>query len=147
MSDEIVIENRVDENGIWHMHIMSNNPIGSCWKQLSIQALSVKDYKDELRLHHLELERRIQGPVDIQAEGWPKSRRFVMRPLLDGDRMSQAIEMAAQEFSCLFHFWPGFAFTRKLPNGIETGIEVAGTMLFEAEWMIRRYVAVGGRSF
>lgn len=35
------------------------------------------------------------------------------------------------------------AFVRKLPNGVENGIEVDGVHLFEAEWMCTDAVAVG----
>lgn len=146
MNDEILVENRVDGNGIWHVHVMGDQPIGARWKQTGMHVLSLKEYKDELRLHHLEIELRVRGVVNVQAEGWPKPRRFIMCPLMDGIRMSKGIELAAEEFAHVFHFWPGYSFTRKLPKGIENGIEVAGTMLFEAEWMIHRYVAIGGRA-
>jgi len=58
--------------------------------------------------------------------------------------MSAVVEAAVYEFVEQFRFWPGYAFTRKLPRNVENGVEVSGVFLFESEWMISRYVAVGG---
>lgn len=38
---------------------------------------------------------------------------------------------------------PELAFVSKLPKGVESGVEVSGCYLFEAEWMMAGCVAVG----
>jgi hypothetical protein len=58
--------------------------------------------------------------------------------------MRFAIYDAAQEFKRLFCRWPGYAFTRKLPRGIENGVEVGTVLLFEADWALGGAVMVGG---
>lgn len=152
MAEEIVIENRIDENGIRHLHVMSDKPISDRWRQMLFPENTTRGfviyqdklYVDDVRLHHLELAFTAIGIVDVHAEGWPKFRRMIMRPLVEGDRMSLVIEAAVFEFAKRFHFWPGYAFTHKLPREVENGVEVSDVLLFEAEWMIPRYVAVGG---
>jgi hypothetical protein len=88
-------------------------------------------------------EVRWDGAVDVQCEGWTMKKVFVMRSLERGDRVSLKLKDAAEEYLQLFKDYPRFAYVSKLPNGVENGVEVDGVMLFEAEWMPPRHVAVG----
>lgn len=64
----------------------------------------------------------------------------------------QALHEAAREFERSFGGRPMYGFIRKLPRGAEHGMEVplgdgiGDLMLLEAEWMLERCVAVGGRA-
>jgi hypothetical protein len=93
---------------------------------------------------------KMRGLVDIQCEGWPGPKRFVLWSLEKGQRMSEAIKDAAAEYSRLFGGMPMYAFTGRLPSGVESGIAIplrdgeGEILLFEADWMAERFVAIGG---
>lgn len=90
---------------------------------------------DEVGIH--------DGAVEVKCEGWIVPKIFVARVLVAGDRVSEKIKDAAEEYLQLFHDFPRYAYVSRLPSGIENGIEVNGAMLFQAEWMPPRMVAVG----
>lgn len=96
----------------------------------------------EMGVWHIRAEYRYRGVLDVYAEGWPKFRRLVVEPITETMRF--AIYDAAQEFKRLFCRWPGYAFTRKLPRGVENGVEVGTVLLFEADWALGGSVMVGG---
>ncbi len=56
-----------------------------------------------------------------------------------------AICQAEGHFLAAFHFRPAFVFMKKLPAGVEHAQDFDGLILLEAEWMLDRCVAVGGR--
>lgn len=85
----------------------------------------------------------VDGSVEITCEGWPVTKIFVIRNLKIGDRVSEKIKAAALEYLQLFHDAPRFAYISRLPSGVGNGVEVDGVMLFQAEWMPPRMVAVG----
>lgn len=101
----------------------------------------------EAGVHHLRAEVPIRGPVNIQCEGWGMPKRFVLWSLSHGERMSEIIIKAADEYFRLYGNLPRYAFVRSLPGGIEPGraIPFMGdeVLLFAAEWMVARAVAVG----
>lgn len=103
----------------------------------------------EAGVHHLRAEMPMRGPVDIQCEGWGMPKRFVLWSLSQGERMSENIIKAAEEYWRLYGELPGYAFVQQLPRGIEPGraIPFMGDeiLLFDAEWMFGRSVAVGYR--
>ena len=104
-----------------------------------------RDEKDKCGMMNIlhEVNTDLNGPVEIHCEGWPVPKIFVMRKLSSGDRVSEKVNEAALEFLQLFKDAPQFAYISRLPNGVENGVEVDGVMLFEAEWMPPRMVAVG----
>lgn len=61
--------------------------------------------------------------------------------LLLGDGARQA----AEAFERCFGFAPKYLFVKRLPKGAENCMDVQGMILLEAEWMLERSVAVGGR--
>lgn len=91
--------------------------------------------KDEIGIH--------DGVVEVQCEGWPVPKVFVIRTLERGDHVSLKVKDATEEYLRLFQDYPRFAYVSKLPSGVENGVEVDGVMLFQAEWMPPRTVAVG----
>jgi len=50
---------------------------------------------------------------------------------------------AAGCYENIFGQRPEYAFMRTLPKGKEPGVEVGDLILFDADWMARRCVAVG----
>ena len=49
---------------------------------------------------------------------------------------------AANKYEDVFGERSQYAFVHKMPRGVENGAEVGDLMLFEAEWMVRKCVAV-----
>jgi hypothetical protein len=85
----------------------------------------------------------VTGAMNVRCEGWPVAKTFVFRKLKRGDRVSLRLKDAAEEFLQLYKDYPRYAYVSKLPNGVEDGVEVDGVLLFQAEWMPPRAVAVG----
>jgi hypothetical protein len=83
------------------------------------------------------------GPADIKCEGWPKAKRFVLWNLTTVDSVTMALFEAARRYEEVFGVRAEFAFIRKLPRGVDNGAQVGDLMLFEAEWMAAKCVAVG----
>ena len=125
-----------------HVHLMSNSAITYPLPSGSVVQTSV-----EAGVHHLRAEIPMRGPVDIQCEGWLMPKRFVLWTLTEGERMSEIIVKAAEEYWRLFGGLPGYAFVRSLPRSIEHGRAISfmgdDILVFPAEWMFGRSVAVG----
>lgn len=62
----------------------------------------------------------------------------------EGYRVSEIVAFLADWYFQQTHHRPEFAFMKKLPTGAESGCEVDGVMLFEAEWAMSGCVMVGG---
>ena len=85
----------------------------------------------------------VKGPVEVLCEGWPVAKTFVMRGFAGVSSVTEALRDAARVYKEVYGSVPEYAFVRTLPRGVENGVEVDGVMLFEAEWMAPRCVAVG----
>lgn len=145
MDDVITILDHVDDaTGLRAVHWMSNSEIVRVLPEGSRVEATV-----EAGVHHLRALIPVRGPVDIQCEGWVVPKRFVMWTLTKGERMSEIIVKAAEEYFRLYGELPSYAFVYELPGGIEAGrvIPFMGDeiLLFDAEWMFGRSVVVGYR--
>ena len=141
MDDVIVVENRVDDQCIKHLHLMSNFFINRPTAPLEQGVL-----KQEAGVWHYRAEYPYRGVLDVQAacaDG--KFRRLVVWSLNGCGSVREAICQAEVYFWAAFRFRPAYVFMKKLPNGVENGLDVEGMILVEAEWMLERSVAVGGR--
>ena len=82
--------------------------------------------------------------VRLELEGAPGKRLAVVW-ILDGyPNVRTAIKDAWYFFQEKIGTQADYAYMAKLPNGVENGFEVAGMMLFEAEWMIAGFVLLCG---
>lgn len=142
MDDVVVIQDSIGENGRRFLHLMGNAEIKMQFPEGAQVEATV-----EVGVHHLRVDMPVRGLVDLRCEGWVQPRRFVFWSLTEGDRMSEIIMRAAEEYVCLFGEAPDYAFTKQLPSAIEpgTGVKFKGgeVLLFDAEWMVGRSVAVG----
>lgn len=140
--DVIVVEDYVDMQCMRHVHWMSNTPIPSPspnWVEGSIS--------QEMGVWHLRWEGPYRGVLDIETEGGVKFRRFVVWSLDGCGSVREALKQAKAEYERLFGRGPQFGFMRSLPKGVEWFTEFDGLLLLDAEWMLERCVAVGGRRF
>lgn len=121
----------------------------------------IKEREDEIRLHHLEATWRAQGDlVEFRVNfscvtecplchgyGCSWRRLVALWCLGTGERISQAVEKAAVQYVLGIGQDPLFAWVRTLPKGVGWGTPVligsSEILLFEAEWMPGRAVAVG----
>jgi len=146
--DEIIeLENFVDAQCVRRIHLMSNMEFGNeailrrYYAPVDVVVMKQK----EAGVWHYRAEYPFRGVLDIHASEWVKFRRFVAWNLEGCASVRDAIKQASGEFERLFHFKPKFVFMNKLPHGVEMFQDVDGMMLLEAEWMLERCVAVGGR--
>lgn len=145
MDEIIVVEKRVDEQGIMRLHLMSNAPIADpSPKSFGFMGREPKiERQIETGAYHLRVEWPFSGPAVMKCEGWPVPKIFVVWNLDLGESVTRVLYEAANQYQDIFGVRPGFAFIRKMPRGIESGKDVGDLTLFEAEWMVRKCVAVG----
>jgi len=136
----IIVEDIVTEDGYRKLHVMSNSPI-----RMSLPKDATVCETEEGGAYHLRAEWAFFGMLDIWPRYWIKPRRFYVWRLLDGQRVSEAIQTAAEVFEQAVGWAPKFAFARTLPEKAEWGQDVYGCILIAAEWLPKNCVAVGGR--
>lgn len=144
MDDVIELENIVTDDGFRIVRLMSN-------MVLDANALNKYDAPDNTKIivkkeggvHKLWATWPICGPMYINGEGWPMPKKFVVWHLSLADSVKIALYEANKKYEDIFSERAEYAFVRTLPRGIENGVEVGNLMLFEAEWMMRKCVAVG----
>lgn len=161
MDEVIVIENSVSVDGVRRVHLMSNGPL--CPADISPE-YSGSRYDGRARLldhragylgeseveivkeagvWHLRAEWPCRGLIQINCEGWPCPKEFVVWSLAGCASVTAALFGAAKEFERIYEVRPQYAFIRRMPRGVENAHEIGELMLFEAEWMINKCVAVG----
>lgn len=136
----IVVEDRVDMQCMRHVHWMSNTPIpipSPNWGEGSVS--------QEMGVWHLRAVVPFRGVLDIETGGGVKFRRFVAWSLDGCGSVREALGQARAEYVLLFGGSPQFGFMRSLPRGVEWFTEFDGLLLLDAEWMLEKCVAVGGR--
>ena len=156
-SDVMVIENYVDAQCRRHLHLMSNYFVDRPSASAEGGVL-----KNESGVWHYRAVYPYRGILDVACvENDKKFRRLVVWSLTPPPTppqmrkstefgegrwtVRQAISEAESYFWSMFRFRPGFVFMRRLPNGVDIGQDVDGMILFDADWMLDRCVAVGGR--
>jgi hypothetical protein len=82
--------------------------------------------------------------VELRCEGWVKARRFAVWQLERGEHVSVVVGELARWYTKRTGRVPCFAFMRQLPREAEEGMEVAGVLLFSAEWALPGCVLIGG---
>lgn len=146
MNDElIVLENIVDGDGMCQLHLMSNGELDvDAAKTYNAPVDAVVAITHEAGACHLRATWPVRGLMKIYSEEWPGLKIFVMWNLDGCASMSEAIRKAAKAFQDIYGRRPIHAYARQLPRGIEDGAEVGDDlMLFEADWIPRKCVAVG----
>jgi hypothetical protein len=145
MSDEIIeLENVVDTYGMRRLHLISNGEINASQLQKYDLPFGTEiEQSKEVGVYHARASWPICGPLVINCEGWPVPKMFVVWSYEHSESVSVAIHNAALQYAKLFGQRPEFAYVSKLPRGVENGKEVEDLMLFQAEWMVSKCVAVG----
>ena len=138
----ILIEDRVDEKCVRHVHVMSNVEPACGQIPFPVERGCVTR---EAGVWHYRAEYPYRGALDVACVNSDKNFRRLVVWSLDGyPSVKAALKDAWSEFCRLFGGEPAFAFMRNLPRGVEPGTEIGTMMLFDAEWMLERCVAVGG---
>ncbi len=147
-NDVIVVENYVDSQCMRHVHLISNAEYGL--DVLTCYGAKTGLASKECGAWHYRATYAYRGPLDIACVGNEKKfRRFVVWNLEGCASVKAAISDACMEFCKLFGGKPQYAFMAKLPKGAVSGqhlaLGVCELDLFEAEWMLEKCVAVGGK--
>jgi hypothetical protein len=144
MEKIIELENIVSDDGMSAVHLVSNFDLTvDVLKKYNAPVDAKVEIKKEAGAYHLRATWAMRGALKIAAEGWPVPKIFVMWNLTGCKSVSMAIREAAAHYKNIYGVLPEYAFIRKLPGIVESGVEVDNLMLFEAEWMVRKCVAVG----
>jgi hypothetical protein len=144
MNEIIELENIVNDDGMCVVHLMSNFELTvDALKKYNAPVDAKIEITKEAGVHHILATWLMRGALKITAEGWPVPKIFVMWNLEGYKSVKMAIHDAAKHYQDIYGVRPEYAFIRKLPNEIENGIEVDDLMLFKADWMVRKCVAVG----
>ena len=150
MGEVIEVENRVDEKGIRHVHLMANRDVTIA--DLAIY-LPPKDAHVTVGIEagacHLRAWWPYFGMLEMRSECWPASKRLVVKKVQQGDRISAVVNEAAREFLRLFGVGPHYVRIRRLPTGVDNGMVIMyqgwEMILTETEWMMEGCVGVEGR--
>ncbi len=138
-NDVVIVENYVDHQCIRHLHLMANSSIALPFLEKGI-------ITQETGAWHLRVEYPYRGVLDVEAAcKHGKFRRLVVWSLEGCGSVRAAIDQAEVYFWTLFRFRPAYGFMKRLPNGAENGQDLDGLILLEADWMLGKCVAVGGR--
>ena len=144
MDDVIELENGINRDGYRVLRLMANVEFDEATlRKYGVPVGTPVETKREAGAFYLTATWAVCGVVDIRCEGWGEAKRFVMWHLSLCESVKRALYEANQCYEDLFDARPGYAFIRKLPKGVENGVEVGNLMLFEAEWMVGKCVAVG----
>jgi len=160
MDDVIVLENRFCDDGMCAVHLMSNLELSAdLARKYGAPAGAKVEVKTEAGAFHLVASWPVQGLVSIHCEGWPVPKTMVVWNMGLCDSVKRALYEAAMEYEKLLLDRPQYAFIRKLPKGVENGTPIPlrvlppneehhlgeeELLLFEAEWMVHKCVAVLG---
>lgn len=145
MMDEIIeLENIVSDDGMCVLHLMSNLELSAeALTKYNAPANAKIEIKKEAGAHHLRATWAMRGATRVVAEGWPVPKLFVLWNLAGCQSVTDAVCDAAKYYQGVYGVLPEYAFMRKLPGRVMNGVEIGDLMLFEAEWMVRKCVAVG----
>jgi hypothetical protein len=142
-----LLVNEVLPDGMRHVKVVSDqaDPHPLPFPLEGGREIRVKKWTDELLgLHYLEATWACMEVVHVHLEGQPKCRKLVVWKFLPGERVSEIITYVADWFFVQTHHRPEYAFMRSLPSGVESGTEVDGVMLMQADWALPGCVMVGG---
>lgn len=144
MDEVIVVEDRVDAQCVRHVHLMSNIELPCSSVPFPFERGSVTR---EAGVWHYRAEYPYRGALDVACiNGGKNFRRLVVWNLEGYELIKLALYDAWNEYLRLFYGAAQYAFIKKLPANVPNGYEVGGMVLLEAEWMMERAVAVGGKA-
>lgn len=151
----IVVEDTLTMQCVRRVHLMANEEISdSTLPSFSIPAIAAIERGETAGSYWLRAEWVYRGAWEVNgACAAGKFRRLVVWNLSSMFQVSgskflsvrDGAREAAKEFERLFGFAPKYLFVRRLPRGAENCMDVQGMILLEADWMLGRCVAVGGR--
>ncbi len=144
MENVIVLEDIVSGDGTRIIHLMSNFELTLDDLKIYVAPIDAHvEIKKEIGVYHLRASWPMRGPLEVCCAGWPVPMIFVVWNLAGCESVTTAIRSAAQHYQDIFGERPGYAYMRTMPKGREPGVEVDDLMLFDAEWMVSKCVAVG----
>jgi hypothetical protein len=146
MEEVIEVENVVTRDCRRVIHLMSNGDFEeetlASYGLLKLGEEAKVNATFESGVHHLRVEWAYQGPLALTVEGWKQAKTMVAWSFEGCMNVTEALMHASNMFVGLFGQKPAYGFVRRLPSGVENGRETGPLMVFEAEWMLERAVAV-----
>lgn len=144
MNEIVEVENIVTDDGMCVVRLKSRFELtGDALKNYNAPVDAKIEISKEADAYHLRATWAMRGALKIAAECWPVPKIFVMWNLTGYKSVQAAMGDAAKHYQDIFGKRPEYAFMHNLPRGVEHGMEVGDLMLFKAEWMVRKCVAVG----
>lgn len=135
MSDIITLADGLGEDGVYRLHLMSNEPIEREPPPGADVTRSVEAGTCVLRA-----EWRYRGPCQIICETYDWRRVVVLWGLERGDRISEGAVEAARMYYDVFMAWPETAWLHKMPSGAAHGTMIR--LPFEADDLSNEMVVV-----
>lgn len=150
MGEVIVVEDVVTRDCRRVVHLMSNREFE---KMALVNTLlkyggkfALENGKADVDLNagawHLRAEWPYKGALNIEAEGWPQAKTMVAWSFDGCINVTEALMHASIFYEQTFGCKPQYGFLRSLPRGVENGRETGPLLVFEAEWMMEKCVAV-----
>lgn len=145
-----VVVNQLSAEGMKFVRVISDRVVSEAFMRAVVPSVArefaqVKCYDTAaLSLFYGEVTYPLRGVVEVHAQLWKKPRRFAGWRLMPGERASEAIQTLDEWFFVQTHHRAAYAFMKSLPKGIESGTDVNGLELHQAEWCLDKCVLVGG---
>lgn len=145
-----VVVNQLSADGMKFVRVISDRVVSEAWMRSIVPGVArefaqVHCYDTSaLSLFYGEVTYPLRGVVEVHAQLWKKPRRFAGWRLMPGERASQAIHFLDEWYFVKTHRRAAYAFMKSLPKDIESGTDVNGLELHQAEWCLDKCVLVGG---
>jgi hypothetical protein len=126
------------------IHLMSNTPFPdpSPISKYEMGEGGTVAITQEAGVYHFRVDAPYQGPLAITVEGWKQAKRMVAWSFEGCMNVTEALMRASVCYEHTFGCKPQYGFLKSLPRGVENGRETGPLLVFEAEWMLERAVAV-----
>lgn len=141
--EEIVV-NALSADGMRRVRWLSDRPVDLTWAAMACPrwrrglAVTTTGLDEAIGVHWAEC---VWPLCDPMHDG---SRWYLGWRLLEGQRVSQAIQFAAEVYAQGWGRAARFAWMRSMPKGAEEGLEVCGCTLVAASRVLEQCVFVGG---
>lgn len=146
MKDEVIL-NQVREDGMRTIRVRHEGKLrlgryvpAYLTPSPALPQISLREYLGEGG-KVTEIMYPVLSVVQVKLEaGW---RELFMVHRVWGTGLRDCIRLGVDAWRAGAKREPGQAFVRRLPAGVESGSELCGCLVFEADWMPEKVVAVG----
>ncbi len=142
MAEIITLADTLGNDGVYRLHLMSNAPIE---RELPPGVEEIRSV--DAGTYSLKAAWRYRGPCRLRYVQYRWERLVILWAMNEGEKVSEQIVLAGDEYFSYFGKRAEFAWVRKMPAGAALGVSVPvgenEISLFDAEFVPDGFLAVG----